>query len=52
MFEQQKPSIRFSMVGFGQAGSRIANEFGKFKFNEETAYNVFAFNSTSRDFSG
>lgn len=57
MFNEQKPSIPFSMVGFGQAGSRIANEFAKFKYSDPSGammncYKVFAFNSTSRDFAG
>lgn len=57
MFENEKPSIRFSMVGFGQAGSRIANEFAKFNYKGENgtitnSYPVFAFNSTERDFGG
>lgn len=52
-FIENQPSISMNVIGFGQAGSRIADEFASFKNRQgDTVYNCFALNSTSGDLTG
>ena len=52
-FIDNHPSISMNVIGFGQAGSRIADEFASFKNRQgDTVYNCFALNSTSGDLTG
>lgn len=52
-FIKNQPAINMTIVGFGQAGSRIADEFGKFKNeNGSSVYNCLALNSNDGDLEG
>lgn len=48
-----QPAIDITMVGFGQAGSRIVDEFAKFQTAEgKQTYHCFALNSNDGDLKG
>jgi len=52
-FIKNKPAIAITMVGFGQAGSRIADEFAYFRNSEgKSTYNCLALNSNDGDLKG
>lgn len=52
-FLENEPSISMNIVGFGQAGSRIADQFASFKNKQgEQVYNCFALNSNAGDLTG
>lgn len=49
-FRENIPSIPMTVVGFGQAGTRIADKFAAFKMLDGTpTYNVLALNSNDGD---
>lgn len=49
-FITNKPAVEMTMVGFGQAGSRIVDVFAKYQTAEgEQAYNCLALNSNDGD---
>ncbi|MFJ7954309.1 cell division protein FtsZ [Lysinibacillus sp. NPDC096418] len=47
-----KPAMEITMVGFGQAGSRIVDVFAKYQTNGTQTYNCLAFNSNNGDLKG
>lgn len=52
-FITNNPAINMTIVGFGQAGSRIADEFASFKKSDGTPiYNCLALNSNDGDLEG
>jgi len=52
-FTKNTPAINMTMVGFGQAGTRIADEFAKFKKEDgQSVYNCLALNSNDGDLDG
>ncbi len=52
-FITNNPAIDMTIVGFGQAGSRIADEFASFKKSDGTPiYNCLALNSNDGDLEG
>lgn len=49
-FTQNHPAINMTMVGFGNAGSRMADEFAAYTLNDKKpAYNCLALNSNTGD---
>lgn len=49
-FRENVPSIPMTVVGFGQAGTRIADKFASFKMRDGSpTYNVLALNSNDGD---
>ncbi|MFD0769001.1 cell division protein FtsZ [Bacillus sp. CGMCC 1.60114] len=44
-----KPALNLTVVGFGQAGNRIADRFAAIKQNGKTIYNCLALNSNNGD---
>ena len=49
-FITRKPAINLTVVGFGQAGNRVADQFARFTDNEEKqSYNCLALNSNDGD---
>lgn len=52
-FIKNKPAINMTMVGFGQAGTRMADTFAKIKDeNGKSVYNCLALNSNDGDLKG
>lgn len=52
-FITNKPAINITMVGFGQAGSRMADEFAAYRDIEgQSTYNCLALNSNDGDLEG
>lgn len=52
-FTKNKPAINITMVGFGQAGSRMADQFAAIKNADGTSvYNCLALNSNDGDLAG
>lgn len=52
-FTKNSPAINMTMVGFGQAGTRMADEFAKFKKEDgQSVYNCLALNSNDGDLDG
>ncbi|MFD2216573.1 cell division protein FtsZ [Metabacillus endolithicus] len=52
-FTKNTPAINMTVVGFGQAGSRIADEFASIKNeNGNSVYNCLALNSNDGDLKG
>jgi len=52
-FLTNKPAINMTMVGFGQAGSRMADEFAAYQDTEgKSTYNCLALNSNDGDLEG
>lgn len=52
-FTRNEPAINMTMVGFGQAGTRMADEFAKFKKADgQPVYNCLALNSNDGDLEG
>ena len=52
-FTKNAPAINMTMVGFGQAGTRMADEFAKFKKEDgQSVYNCLALNSNDGDLDG
>lgn len=47
-----KPALEISMVGFGQAGSRIVDVLAKYQTNGSQTYNCLALNSNTGDLKG
>ncbi|MBW5471592.1 cell division protein FtsZ [Brevibacillus formosus] len=48
-FVNNKPSINMTIVGFGQAGTRMADCFAAIKDGQEYVYNTLALNSNDGD---
>ncbi|RKJ73680.1 cell division protein FtsZ, partial [Butyricicoccus sp. 1XD8-22] len=49
-FILNQPAVNFTVVGFGQAGSRIADQFARFKDTDgKQIYNCLALNSNDGD---
>ncbi|TRZ40628.1 cell division protein FtsZ [Niallia circulans] len=52
-FTKNQPAINITMVGFGQAGTRMADRFAAFKKEDNTSvYNCIALNSNDGDLAG
>ncbi|MGA5691378.1 cell division protein FtsZ [Cytobacillus pseudoceanisediminis] len=52
-FTKNDPAINMTMVGFGQAGTRMADEFAKFRKEDgQPVYNCLALNSNDGDLDG
>ena len=52
-FTKNEPAVNMTMVGFGQAGTRMADEFAKIKnANGQSVYNCLALNSNDGDLDG
>ncbi|MGM9986225.1 MAG: cell division protein FtsZ [Bacillaceae bacterium] len=52
-FTLSEPAVKMTMVGFGQAGTRIVDKFAEIKKTNGTAvYNCLALNSNDGDLSG
>lgn len=53
MFTTNKPAINMTIVGFGQAGNRMADKFAEIKDeNGDSVYNCLALNSNTGDMEG
>ena len=52
-FTKNEIAVNMTMVGFGQAGTRMADEFAKIKnANGQSVYNCLALNSNDGDLDG
>ena len=52
-FTNNEPAINMTMVGFGQAGTRMVDVFAKYKKTDgQSVYNCLALNSNDGDLEG